>query len=98
MDAPKFKKWIIPNEEDTGIIELAGSSEVLAPIFSSVPLMYRLPNNKTMFSPTTLQVMTFNNSDHQLWYRSKKSKSGFFTLKNVMSGKYLSRSKTTGNL
>ena len=70
-------KWIIPNHGSTGKIEYEGTLLVLG-----------LENNSTE-EWTNVILETFDNSDRQMWTRSMPTTNGYFTLKNKLSGTFL---------
>ena len=92
----------IPSEEDTGTIaplkywyhkayitvteHVEQLSLVLAPNMSQSDIIYDKPTKRG----PDVHFETFNHSQYQMWYRSKTSSRGYFTLKNLMTEKYLS--------
>ena len=73
-----FKKWNIPNEGQNGTISERSTSKVLG-----------LKDNSTKFGAEIILQIKVNSSPFQLWHRSKMTASGYFSLRNPISGRYL---------
>ena len=101
------KKFRVPKEENTGTIDIfniefnfiPGSSKVLglvdhlaygANVTEKSQPNY-LTNATVKWALTGVTSETFDDSEDQMWTRSKKTSNGYFTLKNIKSGLYLSR-------
>ena len=70
------KKWTIPDGDEIGTIEEVGTSKV-------VGLSTKRFQNEVILGP-------FDDSEGQKWTKSKATTNGYFTLKNPLSGKFIS--------
>ena len=73
-----LKHWNIPIEGQNGTIEEISTSKVLG-----------LKDNSTKFGALVILEIKVNGSEYQLWSRSNTTTSGYFSLRNPISGRYL---------
>ena len=86
-------QWLIPLEEEDGIIEKINSKRVLA-----------FRRHKKNCTPGKISILRRrkqtrscgNTSDHEVWMRSKNNQEGFFTLKNKATGQLLTQMEEKG--